>query len=251
MPTASQLRFYFGASRAQDDVTAEGGAIDLTARLLDSQMSSAGNLEVVSDGADTRAFTYILRTSTGGILSGGAALNGATPVVIPGATVDRIIEFAVASADGSRTVTIRPQGGGAPFHTIHPTELVGAIPFHNAIAQAAGGSNEVYYAVLYRRNDDAAADLLTAVVRGVTDASGLHELALATAVGNVAALTNRRTAPAAGFSSFVEEGVDLAVPGTDLLASGHIAHCIRYTLPPDTAPGKSTYTVRIAGNVAA
>lgn len=245
MPAASDLIIYGPLNRPDDDTSTTGGAIDVASRPLDAQIGSSTNLEIVSDGADTRNVTVVARQASGASNSETVALNGTTAVAIPNGPYDLILSVTAASTDASRTVTLRAASAGATYHTINPDEDEGYCLFRNLTAEASGGSDVVAYEVIYHKNTHATETLLSAVRRTTADPDALFTFGLAAAQGDVGTLTNRLTAP--GSITFVGESSDQSVPGTDIAAAAYIASYIRCTLPAGTAAGASTHTHELEG----
>lgn len=248
MPAASDIILYGPASRVDDDTSSTGGAIDTAARPLDTQIGSAVNLEVVSDGADTRNVTFVGRIADGSVNSETVALNGTTAVAIPNGPYQRILSVTAASGSASRTVLLRQASAGTTYHTLNVNETEGYCLFRSLTAEASGGSDVVAYEVVYHKNTHGSEALLSAVVRATVDADALFTTAVAASQGDVGTLTNRLTAPVG--PTFVGESTDQAIPGTDLAASAYVASYIKCTLPAGTAGGESSYTLEMEGSSA-
>jgi len=249
MPSASDILLQGATNRPEDDTSSAAGARDATARPLDQQMTATETLELVSDNAaDTMNATIRRRLPSGVIQQEVVAVNGTTPVTIPNGDAKRIVEYFLASAP-TGSVSLRTQGGaGTTYHTINPGEVRGFELFPNAQADVSGGSPRIFYAAVYDYNGHATEALLAAVTRSVADPDARFRFGNAPAQGDVAALANRRTAPAG--VTFVEESNDQAIPGTDLGGTAAICRYLEMTLAAGDTAGISTFDLEIEGGSA-
>jgi hypothetical protein len=239
---SSELQFFLPAnSPVEDDTSAVGGAIDLTARPLDAQLAANDQVEILSDGTDTRDVTITGRLADGSPVTETKALSGTTPVVFD-ATFERIHTIEAASGSGTRTVTIRRDSGGATVHTLNPNEVLGAALFIGA--ESDPEDPVVRYEKIFARNGNSSLALLGAEVELITDAAALYEIGLGT-VGGTAATANRLAVP--GGVTFEDDDTPIAVPGVNLAAGAAVEVWIEQTLAADQAAGKPSLTIRLAG----
>ena len=238
----SELQFFLPASSpVTDDASTVGGAIDLTARPLDAQLAATDQVEILSDGADTRNVTITGRLANGAPVSETNALNGTTPVVFT-AVFERIHTIEAASGDASRTVTIRRDGGGATVHTLNPDEVLGAALFINS--ESDPDDPVVRYEKVFARNGNATLALLGAEVTLVTDAADLYRIGLGT-VGGTDSEANRLVDPGV---TFQDDDTAIAVPGTNLAAGAAVEVWIEQALAADQAAAKPSFTLRLSGS---
>lgn len=240
--TSAELVEYGAASRPQDDTSTVGGAIDAAARPLDTQTAATENLEIVSDGADTRTFTIHYRDAAGDIQTWTSSLNGTTAVALGSSSVERLLDGALGSADGTRTVTLRVAGAGATRHTFNPSET----DFFVSMAQSvSAASAKTYYEKTFWKNTNATLSLTSAAVEGTADPDSLFQWGLDTAVDGSTSATNRVTAPTG--PSFVDEASSMGVPGGSLAAGSAIGLWRKMSLGASQAAGKTSSTSQLSG----
>lgn len=235
-----------------------GGAIDLTTRVILTQISATDNVEIVSSAADARTLTIVGRLSTGVLTSEVMTLNGVTQVTSANA-YERIESVTLASASATLTVTVRKAsdnvtictiGGAAPSDA---TEIRAVAMFRNSTIPGSGST--LRYEKFFWKNANAAAFALTsAIITQASESPGAHMFhALASAVADAGAIANRITAPAAGILATGGAGTfdDLAktVPGGANIAAGsQIGVWLQETLVNTDSPYKGTYTSQLDGN---
>lgn len=243
MPQASDLVAYLSASHPEDDVSTSGGARSTTARPLDSQFAANAVAAVVSDNAaDNMNVTVKGRLASGAIDTEVIALNGTTEAV--GAkTWERILTVTIASP-AAGTVLLRQGSGGTTRHTFAPGELKAAIFFIAAAADPSSGKTR--YEKYFWENEHASEALLSAQLQLSSDPNSNYRVAVAGAVDDAESVADRETAPSG--ETFVDDGVDQAVPGTDLGATVAIGHWVEQTLAAAEAAAKETFTTQISGS---
>lgn len=244
--SASELQIFLSANDpVENDTDPVGGAIDLTGRLLDAQLASADQVEILSDGADTRDVTIRGRTASGALVEETETLNGTTPVVL--STTFRaggIHTIEIDSGSSTRTVTIRRDGGGATVHTILPDEIHASALFLGAVAEASGGSPVTRYAKVFARNSNATLAHLGSSVELTADTADLYRIGLGS-VGGTTATANRLATP--GGITFQDDDVPIAVPGTDLAPEAAVEVWIEQTLAAGATPGTPSLEITMAG----
>jgi hypothetical protein len=96
--SSSELIFYSSANIPTDDTTTSGGAISTTSRPELTQFSGAAIVQIVSDGADTRAVTV-----TGRTISVKEGAGGTVRATISVNETTRHIAFQNSASDPSTT----------------------------------------------------------------------------------------------------------------------------------------------------
>lgn len=239
---STDLVVYGSTNRPEDDTTTVGGAIVLTARPLDAQFSSAARPEIDSTNAgDTMNVTITGRLADGSVTQEVKALNGTTAVLFD-TTFERIQKVVIASA-AAGTVTVAQGTGGTVRHTFAPGELAAFIMFINSASDVA---QTVRYEKCFWRNNNATNALLTAEVTLTDDPSSVLRIALASATGDTTSAANRLTEPGS-ISSWADDDVAIAVPGTNLGTTTAIGFWLEMTLAAENAALKSSGTVQLAG----
>jgi hypothetical protein len=239
---ATDLLEYGAASRPDDDADATGGAIDLTARPLDSEWSTSARPEIVStDADDTLNVTIVGRLPNGTIDSETKALNGTTPVLFD-TTFERLLR--VTKAGGSEgVVSVRQGASGSTRHSFGLTELVAFRHFVGALADAE--DPVVRYEKAFKRNNHSTLALQTAVIALDDDPDDLYRIGVCVAKDDSTSIANRLAAPAG--VSFVDDAVEVAVPTNTLDAGEAIGFWREQTLAAEQAAGKGRATVSISG----
>lgn len=121
-------------------------------------------------------------------------------------------------------------------------------PFFDAAADAPGGQAREYYDKVFFRNTHATLALTSAVVRELSDPSGLITFGLAATLndtGTNGAGNNRRVAP----TGVTFDNLDKAVPNAGSLSPGAaIGVWLKLSLAAGAAAQKTTYQLRLEGN---
>lgn len=239
---AADLIAYAAANMPDDDSSTTGGAID-TARYVDlTQIAANDTIEAVSDGADTRNLTMEGRNAGGQVVSETKALNGTTPIAFSTlGTVERVLKAELASADASRTVTIRRATGPVTIRTLGPNKRGFMLLFRKDSSDPSSG--KTYYMKFFFKNEHGTLALLNAVIDKTVDAAGKIDFALAASKGDSGTVANRTTSPGLTFNN-----TQKAVPGTDLAAGENIGVWVRLSLNAGDAAIRNTVTFQIAGS---
>jgi hypothetical protein len=240
---SSELILYGSANRPEDDTTTVGGAIDATARPFDANLAANDDIEILSSEAgDVRTVTIRYRNAAGVEASvGPTALNGTTPVAM-GITAERLLEVIVSATHGTRSVTIRRASDDALLHTVNPGETRAFRMFNKAVSTT---SQKIYYEKIFWKNTHGTLSLLNAIVDLTADPLAKVEIGAAPTVGDTATATNRLTAP--GSVSFVNDNVNINVPGTNLAAGAAIGVWVKLTLDANESALKNSFTTRLRG----
>lgn len=239
---AADLVARLAASHPEDDNDAAGGAIDVSGRPLDGQFSAAAVAALISDNAgDTMDATVKGRDAAGELVSEVKALNGVTQVLTT-QSFERIHSVVLASGPAG-TVLLKQGSGGTTRHTFAPGEDKAAIFFIDAAADPS--ISQTRYEKYFWKNEHGTLSLLNAILELTTDTADLYEVAVSGAVDDTESVTDRFDPPSG--ETFVDDGVDQSVPGTDLAAGAAIGHWVKQTLPAAEAAAKDTFTTTIFG----
>lgn len=266
MPLAiTDLKLWWATNRPKSDTDASGGAIDASGAggtepgwkptFTQAPLNSDDTIQIVSDGADTRAVTIETRKTDGTPQTSSATnLNGTTPVDVAslGTHNERVLLASVGTLDAGRTITVQLKNGGSPIiiGTIGPNEKGFQLMFYDTAAEASGGTNRKRYEVLYWKNHHATLALTTAKCRISADLtpSGKLKQGIAAAKGDVAVLSNRLNggSPPAGIT-FVGASTDQSVPTGSLGPGERIA--LYFELASDAGDGviRSSFTNQLQG----
>jgi hypothetical protein len=239
--TSTDLILYGAASRPTDDTSTSGGAIDTQNRPDFSRMTASAQLQLVSDGADARTVTVAGRRPDGTSLSEVVTLNGTTAVLTAN-TFGRLLSATLSATSGTNTVTIQQGAAGPTLMTLPPNTLSRSALFRNSTSEATTADR---YEKVFWKNNHATLALLGALVTLTADPDARIMIGLSTAQNDTGSVANRMTAPAG--ITFVDDNVDVAVPGTDLGAGAAIGVWVRQTLPANDVAHDTTYTLQIRG----
>jgi len=234
---AGDIKIHLAAAHATNDADGQGGAIDATGRVLDSQFAAAAVAAFVSDSAaDTQNATVVGRLATGIIATEVVGLTGVSEVLST-AVFERILSVTLASA-ATGTVLLKQGTGGTTRHTFAPAEDLCRTLFYGATANPTGGGDKVRYEKVFVKNTHASLAALGLTIAVTTDPRTDYDIDLEDAVDDDNATANRLTAPAGadmlGAPTFGDG--PLACPGTDLAAGSAIGTWLRCTLAEATAP---------------
>lgn len=246
MPIAeADLLIYNSLNRPEDDVSTGGGAIDPDYRPEFIQLAAADQVEALSaDAGDTtQQVTVDGRDATGAFVTETKTLTGTTPVVFA-TTFERVLSVSM-DGDAAGVVTIRRDGAGATVALIPVGERGVSETFIKSQSEA---SPTVRYDKLHWLNNHGSLTLNDAQVQGTADPADKIEWGVHTAKDDAATITNRKTAP--GGVTFVDDGVQQAVPSDTLAAGEAIAVWIKQSLGAADAPLEDSYTNELAGTSA-
>lgn len=247
---ATDLIFYSCASQSEDNVSTEGGAIDLTTYVVfsDSSLANALNdsVEIVSSNAGdtTQTVTIYGRSSSGIVVSEPLSLNGT--IVVNGSQVfERILKI-VVSASHAGTITIRKATGDTTIASLPTGILKIKRCFISAASDVSTGSSRDFYEKVFLKNTHATLALLGATIAEQADPSTLLTFNVDNAVNSTTSIASRlNTVPANQQGSF--DGTTKNVASTDLAAGAAQGIWLKLTLPAGQAATVSTYTLRVSG----
>ena len=240
--TTSELVKYLAASRPEDDVSLSGGAVDLLAHSLVTQMAATDNLEAVSDNAaDTMNLSIYGRTAAGARVDETRAMNGTTVVSFTTNTLERFLRAQLASAPAGN-ITIRRAGAGATVAVINAGQRYANIHFIDAASESG---ITVRYEKEFWKNEDPSITLNAAKLQLTADPDAVIEIGMEATKNGTGSVANRKTAP--GGVSFVDDAIDINLPGNTLEAGSVIGLWIKMTLGAGAAALKSSFTTQLAG----
>lgn len=244
MPIASSdLKAYQSANMPEDDVSTSGGAINTSGLVEFTDLAASDDLEALStSSSDTMNLTIVGRNDAGAIVSETKALNGTTAVVFSGlGVIERFMKATLATAPNG-TITIRRSPGGATVATLPPGKTSVRRLFYDSSSEA---SATVRYEKFFWKNEHASLTLNAAKVKLTADPSSSIRIGLETSKNGTSSVSNRKTAPSG--VTFVDDGVDIAVPGDTLEAGSAIGVWVEMTRGANAAPLKSTFTTELRG----
>ncbi len=231
------------------DTTSAGGAIDTTTRIIFDDATIANSfgpnkIALVSTlGGDTATWSIYGRTVAGVLVNENLVMAGTAPVTGL-LTYDRIL-----SVGGAHSGTVTVRQGGAPLTTLATMESgVNSLrrPFYNVVADAAGGTNKVFYEKVFLKNTNDTLTLTSAIIGASSSGLGaLTTFAIASGYGDSQTIANRLTAPT-GVTAFSNTGRTL-VDGNFPAGSG-VGTWLRLQLDAGTAAQLGIYTMSVSGN---
>jgi hypothetical protein len=242
MAIASTDLITFGATdRPLTDLTSSGGTVTVLHRPVFTEFAGNTVVAVVSTGADTRVITVTGRNTTGAVVADGITLTGAVEAVGV-VTFERIQTVIAASTHASNTVIVRMGSGGATVSTIPAMEL----GFYRMFLNSASDTGPVSrYEKIFWKNTHATLTLNAAKVKLTADPSSRIKIGLAASKNDVVAVAVRTSAP--GGVSFVDDNIDIDVPGTTLEAGSVVGVWVEQALLSSDSPFKSSFTTQLAG----
>ena len=240
--TASDLVLYASANMPTDDTSTSGGAVDTTIRPVFNQLTANAQIAVSSDGADTRQITIEGRKPDGVYVSETLTLNGTNEVLTTN-FYERLLRATLSSTSSDRTVTLKQGSGGSTLATIPPNEKGITALFINSRSDPS--AQEVRYEKVFWRNNHSSLTLTSAKITLTADPAGKIKIGVATSKNDSDSVANRKTAPSG--ITFVDDNVEVDVPGTTLESGSSIGVWVQQTLAAGDLPLKSTFTLRLAG----
>ncbi len=253
---SGDIVFYGSADMRESDVGAQGGAIDLTTRVIFDSSTLAndpgdgaadGTLSVLSNSAaDTSMDVNVSgRNAAGSLIGELIPLSGVTEV--NGNTVfERIMKITVPAHQG--TITVQ-DSIDVLLVDIESGVLQLRRPFYDVSADVEGGSARTYYEKIFIKNENSTLALLAAQVSESGDPTGKITFDLESAVDGSNTSTNRQTAPAGGGMQGSFDSADKSLDAdTDLGAGEAISVWLLLSLAAGDAAQKNTYTLSISGN---
>jgi len=238
---AAELKKFAALNRPEDDATLTGGGVDIGCILEVTQLAANDTLEAVSDNvADIMNLTIDGRLAAGDPNSEVNAMNGTTVVSFT-STLERVLKMTLASAPAGN-VTIRRSASGPTVAVIPAGKTSASILFIGSASEAGAVTR---CEKEFWKNENATLTLTAAKVSLTADPSAVVRIAVETAKNDSTTIANRKATPAG--VSFVDDGVEVNVPGNQLEAGSVIGAWIEQALNAGHAALKSTFTTQIAG----
>ncbi len=243
---STELITYGSANMPEDNVSTSGGAIDLTTKVVFTDIAVTDSVEFVSDNAaDTMNITVYGRTAAGAITSETKALTGTSPTTATTATFERILKVVLASA-AAGTVTVRRATGDTTIATMEAGITTVRRLFYDSAADASGGSSRDFYEKVFVKNTNGSLTLTNAQIAEQADPGANITFDLEDAVNDNNSTASRlNTAPTGMLGTFT--GATKSVPGSALAAGASIGVWLKLTLAAGAAAAKNTYTLRTTG----
>jgi len=248
---ANDLVVYGSATMGDDDVATQiGGAIDTTVRLVFTDITPAGLIEVVSDnvGDTTQTLTVYGRNSAGELISESKTVNGLTSVDFT-STWERLLRATLSGA-GAGIITLRKNAAAGDLMVFAAGEIEIRRPFYNAVAEGSGGATRTYYEKIFMKNNNVTSSLTNAVISENADPTAKVSFDLESTldgtddngVGN-----NRQVAP----SGYTFDSANKNVANSQNHSpSGAQGIWLLLTLSPGDLATNSYYTLRETGETA-
>lgn len=250
--SSTDLVFYTSANMPEDDSSTSGGAVNKDMRVIFTDISAVDTVEILSSNtADTtQTVTITGRRADGVIVSDILSLNGTT-VVTSTETFERILKV-IMNADAVGIVTIRKQSDNVTIGDIPVGERGFRRPFYDATAYSTGGGAKVLYEKCFLVNNHTSLALLNATIEATSDPSTFLAFRLEDALNDNNSSTNRLTLPT-GLDANSWDDTAKSIPGGYLgdattSTEDEIGVWLRLSLPEDTAPAKSSYTLTVTGS---
>lgn len=240
---------YGSAVMSDDDVTTNiGGAIDLTTRVVFTDISPTGTITVVSDssGDTTQTVTIYGRDAAGVLVNEGLVLTGVTPVS-GSQSFERILKI-VMSGTAVGSVSVSETAGAEVLVVMEPGLLEIRRPFYNAVAEASGGADKTYYEKLFFKNTNGTSALTNAVISETADPLAKITFMLPGTLDDSGdnGANNRLVAPAGTFDSTAKNVANAQVHTAGAAQGVWVA----LTLTNGDAAAKSSFTLRESGETA-
>jgi hypothetical protein len=232
-----------------DDVdTAIGGAIDLTIRVVFTDIVATDEIEILSSSASdtTETITVHGRNAAGELVNDVETLNGVSVVTITGTDFERVLKIVKSSATVG-TVTIRDQDTDATIATMEPAVLEIRRPFYDAAADASGGSARTYYEKVFFKNNHGSLTLTAAEIKEQADPSTNVSFDLESTLGgsDTNGAGNRQTHT----GGYTFDSADKPVANSQNLTAGAAQGCwMALDLAAGAAAQNTSVTMRVSGN---
>jgi hypothetical protein len=238
---AADLQAFQSANMPEADSTTSGGAIATAGKIEITDIAATDNVEVLSDGADTRTINIYGRNAAGAIINEAIVLNGTTPVTSAN-QYERILKVTITS-DGTRTATVRRATGDTLICTLEPNITSQRRLFYDSTSESG---ITIRYEKAFYKNAHGTLTLTSATVKLTSDPAARYRIGGAPSVDDTATATNRKTAPAS--VTFVDDNVAQSVPTGQLTAGQAIGVWHEQNLPANDPAHKNSVTVELAGS---
>lgn len=245
--SSDDIRFYGSANMPEDNVSTSGGAIDLTTKVIFSDIATTDNVTVISTSvADTGNITITGRLASGIISAETLGMTGTVRLVAAN-NYERILKVELASAP-SGIITISRDN--SPTYSQIATMESGVTTvrrlFYDSSADVSGGSARDYYEKIFVKNVNATLALSNAIVIEQADPSAYTTFDLESSKGGSNSVASRLdTVPSSMLGSFTS--ANKTIPGGYLGSGEACGIWIKLSLASGVAASKSTITYRITG----
>lgn len=244
---ASEIIAYGSASMPDDDTpTGIGGAIDTTTRVVFTDITPSGAIEMTSSSASdtTQDVTITGRNAGGTIITDTQTVSGTGDVNFTG-TFERILKISMdATAVG--TVTIRKNGDAGDLATLEPGVTDIRRPFYDAAADVSGGSARDYYEKIFFKNTNATLDLTNSTIAEQADPSTFVTFALESSLDgtDTNGAGNRQTHT----GGYTFDNTTKNVANSQSLTSGSAQGVwLKLSLAAGEAADNTSWTARVTG----
>lgn len=239
---AADLLGFLSVNMPENDAATSGGAISLAGRFEITDIAATDTIEALSDGADVRNITIVGRLASGAIASETIALNGVTFIVTTN-SYERVLKVTLASADASRTVTVRRATGDVLICTLGPNITKQIRLFYDSTSEVA---QAIRYEKVFMKNNHGTLALTAAAIKLTSDPATRYKIGGDTAVDATVSVATRKTAP--GGVTFVDDNVSQSVPSGQLTAGQAIGVWVQQDSPANDPAHKNTLTLELAGS---
>jgi hypothetical protein len=245
---AADIVAYGSASMPDDDTpTAIGGAIDETVKVVFTDISATGTVEILSSsGSDTsQTVTIYGRNAAGELISEAETLDGVNEQTTT-LEFERILKV-VMSATAVGIVTIRKASDDAEIATLEVGLTEVRRPFYDAAAEASGGAARTYYEKIFFKNTHGTLSLTSSKVQEQADPSGNVSFDLeATLDGTDTNGAGNRQTHTGGYS--YDSASKNVVNSQNLTADSAQGCWLLLDLPAGEAADNTSITMRVSGN---
>lgn len=250
MPIVAADMIVYGSANMPDDDSGVnvGGAIDTSVRLVFTDISPAGTVEVNSNNAGdvTQNVTITGLDASGVLVSEVLGPLTGTTYVTGSQIFERIMKMEVDAAHVG-TLGLRETGPGDTLISAEPGVNEVRRLFYNAAADETGGDERRYYEKVFMKNTHATLALTSAVISEVSDPLAVVNFAVESVLNGTdtnGATNNRLVAPAA--YTFDNAAKAVANSGNHTPSAGQ-GVWLELVLPAGTSPAKSTWTFKESG----
>ena len=247
--TSSDIIVYGSANMPEADGTTSGGAIDLTTKIIFTDIVVTDTVDIYGEAGDGETVTVWGRDAAGSIVSEQETLDGTNPQTTV-QTFERILKVVVSDATHG-TINIERSTGSTAIATIETGFDELRRPFYGAAAEAASGSAIDLYEKIFIKNTHGSLALLDMQIDETAD-PGTSDILfdLEDAVDDNNEIVDRKdTVPAGMAGSFTSSAKLLTTAGQDDLAAGEaIGVWLKLPLAAGQAAAKTTYTLTVTGS---
>ena len=249
--TSSDIIVYGSANMPEADGTTSGGAIDLTTKIIFTDIVVTDTVDIYGEAGDGETVTVWGRDAAGSIVSEQETLDGTTPQTTT-QTFERILKVVVSDATHG-TINIERSTGSTAIATIETGFDELRRPFYGAAAEASSGSAIDLYEKIFIKNTHGSLALLNMEIDETAD-PGTSDILfdIEDAIDDNNSVADRKdTAPtgmAGSFSSSAKLLSTITSGATDLAAGEAIGVWLKLPLAAGQAAAKTTYTLTVTGS---